>query len=221
MSEPDNSQQRQPGDAEQVDEEGPAQAGKREKIPFKPRPSRESMLGHCDCPVEPGKPKKLKIKCAIHNKCPHNRLIFRCKDCDGEESCSHAHYYYYCIHCGPGICEHGTQKRHCSKEPCRSNSTLRCTHNKERNKCRDCGGTAFCKPHGKDKFRCKICKLDQKEACESLLLMASTIPPIPPSSTTPSDHNNCPSCAAPMGAGGMPDALCGACERAKRPRKGA
>ena len=125
-----------------------------------------------------------------------------CKECKGASICEHQRFKSICKECkGVSICE----------------------HQRIRSQCKDCHGSGICQ-HDKNKYKCKDCRELKKEACEGLLLIAETAPTSAltsaPTSAAGAPGTVCPACATPMGEGGMADALCSACERAKRARAG-
>jgi hypothetical protein len=81
------------------------------------------------------------------NKCEHDKIRSRCKDCGGASICEHGKRRSQCKDCGgSSICEHGKRRSLC--KDCGGSSI--CEHGKQRNQCKDCGGSSICE-HGKIK----------------------------------------------------------------------
>ena len=105
------------------------------------------------------------------NKCEHNRVRSRCKECSGASICEHNRIRSQCKECGGGsICEHGKQRSRCKEcggasicEHNRVRSTCKecsgasiCEHNRIRSTCKECGGSSICE-HGRRRSHCKEC----------------------------------------------------------------
>jgi len=88
------------------------------------------------------------------NKCEHNRVKSRCKECKGASICEHNRVKSSCKECGgASICEHNRRKSQCKE--CGGSSI--CEHNRVKSSCKECGGSSICE-HNRRKSRCKECK---------------------------------------------------------------
>ena len=87
------------------------------------------------------------------NKCEHDKIKSKCKECGGSSYCEHGKRKEYCRECGgSAYCEHEKLKSHCKK----CGGSAYCEHDKIKSRCKECGGSAFCK-HNKQKSYCKEC----------------------------------------------------------------
>ena len=93
----------------------------------------------------------------VKKKCPHDKIKFFCRDCNGGAFCKHDKNKYECRECNGSIfCIHDKRKRVCRI----CGGSAYCEHNKRKSGCRQCGGSNFCE-HNKDKSRCVECKGSQ------------------------------------------------------------
>ena len=54
--------------------------------------------------------------CAVNLRCPHDRIKYICKNCEGSKICSHNKRKSQCRDCGGGsICSHNKQKSNCKQ----------------------------------------------------------------------------------------------------------
>jgi len=98
--------------------------------------------------------RELNIRYINKNKCKHNRVKGKCKECKGSQICKHNKNKHYCKECkGSQICEHDKIKRRCRE--CGGSEI--CKHNKRKHYCRECKGSQICE-HNKYKYTCKKCK---------------------------------------------------------------
>ena len=80
-------------------------------------------------------------------KCPHDKYISFCRECNGSAFCKHDKMKHRCRECG-------------GSDFCKE-------HDRIKTQCRECNGSSFC-PHEKIKSRCRecnssaICKHDKK-----------------------------------------------------------
>lgn len=90
-----------------------------------------------------------------NKKCEeHGKRLSRCKECGGDEYCTHKVYKWRCKDCGgASICEHGKRKSLC-KEGCGGSEY--CEHNQRKSRCKECGGNEYC-THKVYKARCGKC----------------------------------------------------------------
>ena len=69
------------------------------------------------------------------NKCEHNRVKSRCKECKGASICEHNRVKSSCKECGgSSICEHNRRKSRCKE--CKGASI--CEHNRLKSQCKEC-----------------------------------------------------------------------------------
>jgi hypothetical protein len=93
------------------------------------------------------------------NKCEHDKIRSRCKDCGGASICEHDRQRNQCKDCGgASICEHGKRRSLCKD----CGGSYICEHGKQRNQCKDCGGSSICE-HGKIRSYCKECMNDEQK----------------------------------------------------------
>ena len=87
------------------------------------------------------------------NKCEHNKLKSRCKECGGSQICEHNTRKDRCIKCcSVSFCEHKKLKLTCKE--CGGSQV--CEHNKLKTRCIECGGGSICE-HNKMRSRCIEC----------------------------------------------------------------
>ena len=66
--------------------------------------------------VDKEKRKEYNRRYYLKNKCEHNQLKTRCKECGGGSICEHNRVRTFCKECGGGsICEHKQERRYCKK----------------------------------------------------------------------------------------------------------
>jgi hypothetical protein len=89
----------------------------------------------------------------LSRRCPHNRVRYKCNECDGAGICEHGRQRHTCKECGgASICEHGRQHSQCKE--CGGASI--CEHGRQRSRCKECGGASICE-HGRQRTQCKDC----------------------------------------------------------------
>jgi hypothetical protein len=102
------------------------------------------------------KPKLNKIN-SSGNKCEHNKLRSKCKECKGGSICIHNRQKSFCKECGGSeICEHNQYKSKC--KDCGGSQI--CIHDRQKSQCKECKGSQICE-HNQYKSRCKECKGSQ------------------------------------------------------------
>ena len=71
--------------------------------------------------------------CHHHLYCIHNRIKYRCKDCE-TGLCIHNRNKYKCKDCDTGYCEHNKRKDNCIE----CSPQYKCIHNKHKDGCKKC-----------------------------------------------------------------------------------
>lgn len=91
-------------------------------------------------------------------KCPHNKLVYFCKECGGKGLCKHEKSKFACTICRTSgtFCKHNRSKYLCIE--CKGKGI--CKHNRIKYNCIDCGGKGICK-HKRRKSYCIDCKGSQ------------------------------------------------------------
>jgi hypothetical protein len=93
----------------------------------------------------------------IYRKCPHNKRINICVECNGVSICQHNKIKCQCKICeGSAICKHNKYKNLCKL----CDGSRLCQHNKHKDLCKICVGSQICE-HNKRNYRCKLCNIDK------------------------------------------------------------
>ena len=114
---------------------------------------------------------------ARRERCGHGKQRGKCRECRGERAAGGAALEEQAAHeeVEPAGAGEGARDRQRQTGSAPQRGQSRCEHNRQKNNCKDCGGTSICQ-HNRQRSRCKdcggasICQHNDDDVCLLVLI---------------------------------------------------